>query len=392
MPELAIVGGGLASARAVKAYREAGGAGDVLLVSRDSVIPYHRPPLSKRYLRGEAEREDTLVEDQGFYDEHEVEVRLETAVAALHAARKELALEDGERVPYRRLLIATGATPRRLDVPGADRDGVFTLRTLDDSTRIRDAARGSERAVVVGAGFIGMEIAASLTQLGVQATLVHRGDGLFESLGSPELSRHLVDLYRERGVELVLSDEVAEFRGNGRVSAAVTKAGRELGADLAVAGVGVTPNVEFLAGSGLELDNGIVVDDGFAASLPDVYAAGDVANFYDPVFDRRRRIEHWSNANYQGSQVGKVLAGEPGRYDVVSSFFTEVFGLSLKVFGDTTRTDERVSQGAFAEGAAVDWCLEEGRLVGAVLTGQDEESENRIKALIRARASAAELA
>jgi 3-phenylpropionate/trans-cinnamate dioxygenase ferredoxin reductase subunit len=383
---LVVVGGGLTSARAVKSYREAGGEGEVVLLSADAAVPYHRPPLSKRYLRGEAEREDTYVEQPGFYAEHGIDLRLETWVAALDTDARELELEGGERLAYERLLVASGAFPRRLDVPGADLEGVHTLRRLDDSTGIREAARNADTAVVVGAGFIGTEVAASLRALGVDVALVHRGDALFELLRSPEVSAHFDALYRRNGVELVFGDELAELRGDGRVTAAVTAGGRELPADLVVTGVGVVPSVAWLEASGVELDDGVVVNERFETNAPAVWAAGDVANFYDPVFDRRRRIEHWSNANYQGAEVGKVLAGAGGGYDVVSTFFTEVFGTTVRVLGDTTRAGAPVLRdGVGEDGTALGLYAEEGRLVGAVAIGQDDETVERLKEQIRDR-------
>lgn len=384
--ELVIIGGGLASARAIKSYREAGGAGRVALVSKDNVVPYHRPPLSKRYLRGETDREGTLVEPEEFYGEHDVELLLGRTAERVLPDERRVDLDDGDGLRYEKLLLATGAWPRMLDVPGADLEGVFTLRTLDDSTRIREAAREAERAVAVGGSFIGMETAASMRALGVEVTLVEVSGALFPILEAPDLSRQLADLYRENGVELVLGDSVAAFRGNGRLEAVETKGGRTIPADLAVVGIGVVPETAFLEGSGIEVDNGVVVDESFRTGVPGVWAAGDVAGFVDPVFDRRRRIEHWSNSNYQGTEVGKALAGQDGRYDVVSTFFTEVFGVTIKVFGDSSRAELRTFEGSLADGKALGLYLEDGRIAGAVLSGQGEATEEELKRFIRERA------
>jgi NADPH-dependent 2,4-dienoyl-CoA reductase/sulfur reductase-like enzyme len=384
--ELVIVGGGLASARAIKAFREGGGDGKVTLLSRDTVVPYHRPPLSKKFLRGESEAEDALVEDEAFYREHDVDVRLETHVTGVRIDERLVDVE-GSTLPYERLLIATGAWPRRLDVLGGEREGVFVLRTLDDSRQIREAARDARQAVVVGAGFIGMEVAASLSQLGVEVTLIHRGKGLFEILRARQLAQYLTDLYGRNGVALVLGDEVSEFAGHDRVDSVRTKLGNVYQADLAVIGIGVTPNTDWLAESGLELDDGVVVNDRFETGKPDVYAVGDVARFFDPIFDRHRRIEHWSNANYQGTQVGKLLAGDDVRYDIVSTFFSEVFGVTFKVFGDIDRFDDIVFRGSLEDGNAIGFYLAGRRLVACLLVGQDEETENRLKELIAAHAT-----
>jgi 3-phenylpropionate/trans-cinnamate dioxygenase ferredoxin reductase component len=381
--ELLIVGGGLATARAIKSYREAGGEGRIALVSADNRVPYHRPPLSKRFLRGESTAEDAQVEPESFYAENDVELLLETRVARVDPGAREVELEGGRSISWAKLLLATGAWPQRLDAPGADRDGVLYLRTVDSSSRIKAAARDGARAVVVGAGFIGMEVAASLTQLGVEVTLVHHGEGLYDQFGVPELARQLVDVYRERGVEVVLEDEVVRFDGDGRFTGVVTRRGRTFTADFAVVGIGVAPVTSLLEGSGLEVDDGIVVDERFRTRAERVYAAGDVARFRDPVFDRIRRIEHWSNANYQGTEVGKVLAGVDAPYDTVSTFFTEVFGNTLKVFGDSTLADDHVLEGSVADGKLLALYLGEGKLVGALLLGQEEETENRLKELLR---------
>jgi NADPH-dependent 2,4-dienoyl-CoA reductase/sulfur reductase-like enzyme len=234
-----------------------------------------------------------------------------------------------------------------------------------------------------------MEVAASLRQLDVDVTLVHQGSGLFEQLGSERLSADLVELYRARGVELLLEEQVASFAGEGALAAVETRSGRRVDADLAVVGIGVVPNVSFLDGSGLELENGVVVGERLETSAAGVWAAGDIANFFDPLFDRRRRIEHWSHANHTGELAGRILAGDDARYEIVSSFFSEVFGTTLRVFGDVTRFDEAREEGSLADGLVVGYG-EGGRLVGALAVGQSEETEARLKELIGARAAPAD--
>jgi 3-phenylpropionate/trans-cinnamate dioxygenase ferredoxin reductase subunit len=383
--KLVIAGGGLAATRAIKSYREAGGEGRIALVAREPTLPYHRPPLSKRYLRGETE-EIPHVEDRGFYREHDVGVLLGTSVTGLDAATRRVTIDGGGALAYERLLIATGATPRRLDVPGADFEGVYTLRTVADSAAIRDAAGAAERAVVVGGGFVGMEVAASLRQLGVAVTLIHLGRGLFDQLGSRELSAGLASLYRTNGVEVLLGEEVSSFDGRSRVEAVTTRSGRRVETDLAVVGAGVVPAVEFLRGTGVALANGVVVNERFEASVPGVYAVGDVANFFDPLYGRHRRIEHWSNASYQGIEAGKALAGREGRYDTASTFFSEFFDVRLKVFGDVGRFDERDTTGSLAARDLVVTYGDDGRLVGALTIGQSDETEARLKELVAAGA------
>jgi NADPH-dependent 2,4-dienoyl-CoA reductase/sulfur reductase-like enzyme len=383
--ELVIVGGGLASARAIKSYREEGGAGRILLVSKDSVLPYHRPPLSKRYLRGETEAVDALVEPANFYVDNDVEVLLETAVARVDSRERAVEIDNGLRHRYRKLLIASGARARRLDSPGANLPGVFSLRSLSDSTVIREAANQAREALVVGGGFIGMEVAASLRHFGLEVTLINRASGLFQALEAPELEGEVAIFFADHDVNLLLPDQVAAFCGRSHVDSIETEIGKRLAIDFVVAGIGAEPVVDFLAGSGVKLDNGVVVGERFETSVPGIYAAGDVANFYDSLFNRRRRIEHWSNANYQGDQVGRILAGGEGGYDTVSTFFSEIFGLTLKVFGDLSGHSELVVRGSLSDGNLLGFYLQQGRLVATLAVGQEKQTEEELQLLIKQR-------
>ena len=386
-----IIGGGLAAARAVKSYREEGGTDPIRLLSSDSAYPYFRPPLSKRYMRGEIDADDTLVEAPAFYEQHDCTVELETTVASVRD--HDVELDTGDLVPFERLVLASGSSPRQLEAPGADLDGVHTLRTLADATEIRERAAQSKRALVTGPNFIGLETTASLTQRGVDVTLVVRGDQLFPALAVPAFSRFLDDLYREHGVELLYKDEVAEVTGeDGRIAAVRTKGGEEREAGLLIAGIGVTPNTAFLEGAGLEIDDGVLVNERFESSRPDVWAIGDVARFFDPVYGHPRRIEHASNASYQGTELGKVLAGTGSGYDQVSLFFSEVFGAGIRFLGDHTGHDALVEHGDFHDGNAVTLHTAGGRIVSALAMGQEDEVLERLKELIRAKAPAGEFA
>jgi NADPH-dependent 2,4-dienoyl-CoA reductase/sulfur reductase-like enzyme len=380
--ELVIAGGGLTAGRAIKFYRESGGDGPIALASKERDLPYHRPALSKRYLRGET-ADAPFAEDADFYRDHEVEMLLETTATAVDTQARTLTTDAGT-FQYDKLLIATGATPRRLAVPGANLEGIYALRTLRDSEAIRAAARSAEHAVVVGGGFIGMEVAASLRQLGLTVTLIHHGRGLFDQFGSDALSEELAALYRGHGVELLFEEEVAGFGNNDqrRLSYVETTSGLCVEAELAVVGVGVVPNVDFLTDSGLTLTDGVLVDQRFQTQAPRVFAAGDVANFFDPLYGRQRRIEHWSNANYQGTEAGKVLAGSGAGYDTVSSFFSEIFGVTLKVFGDLSRFDEQTTEGSLTSGTLLITYGDGGRLVGALTVGASDELEVVLKGLI----------
>src|SRR4051794_23902114 len=276
---IVIVGGGLAAARVARAYRDAGGGDPVTIVSSDTDPPYNRPPLSKGFLRGEIEEEGVFVEPQGTYAELGVDLRLRSEVTAVRPADRSVEIDDGGALSYDRLVLASGSLPRALGTPGEDLEGVHTYRTLRDARAVRAAAGTASSALVIGGGFIGMETTASLRRRGLAVTQIDLADGLYASLQAPPLSRSLERLYRERGVEVILEDVVAEFRGSGgALTGAVTRGGREIEATLAIVGVGVQPSTAFLQGSGVELDKGtIVVDERFATSVPGIWAVGDIA-------------------------------------------------------------------------------------------------------------------
>jgi len=341
---IAIVGGGLAAAKLVESYREAGGTDELVVWSQDPRGPYHRPGLSKRVLRGEAGPESVLIDIKD---------------------AAELRFERLEQLPEAEtVVIATGARPRQLG-------DALQLRTLDDSLELRRRAEDARTATVVGGGFIGCEVTASLTQLGVQVTQIVREPYVFAPLQCPPLSESLHETYRAHGVDLRLeASDIPE-------------------ADMVVAGIGVEPNVELAREAGLEVRSGVVVDERFATSRPGIYAIGDVAEFFDPVFGRHRRIEHWSNSAYHGTTLGKILAGdEEARYDIVSAFFSEEFGKSFKALGDTTGHDDTALEGDFGEGQAVYRFRRNGGTVAAVLIGLDEDAETALKDEIRAGAAA----
>jgi NTE family protein len=388
---IVVIGGGLATASFVTSYREAGGEEVVTILSADDRPPYHRPPLSKGFLRGDVEDEaETYVQEPKYYEENVVELRLEAEVTALDTEAQEVELAAGERIPYGKLVLASGATPRRLPLAGMDLVGVHTYRTLADATAVREAAGEAHKALVVGGSFIGSEVAASLRLRGLDVTLVEMGDRLMPALGSEELSGQLAELYREHGVELLLEDSIEELRSNGRLlTGATTAAGHEVEAYLAIVGVGVQPNVSFLDPGQIELDDGVVVDERFRTSVEGIYAIGDVARFPDVVFGHPRRIEHWSNANAQGAHLGKLLAGARAPYDEISVFFTQLFDVKLQVLGDLDGgVDDVLLVGSLAEGRLVGLHRRGGNVVGAVLHGQPADVVEQAKAILRAQPEA----
>jgi NTE family protein len=382
---IVIVGGGRAAASLADAYREAGGEALVTILSDDTHPPYNRPPLSKFVVRGEMPPEDALVHPAGEYEERLVDLRLEARVEKVDTDAHTVTLASGESVPYGTLVIASGATPRMLPIPGSDLPAVHTFRTLTDATTVASEAADARKALVVGGSFIGAEVATSLRMIGLEVTLVELGDRLMPALGSPELSAEIADLYREQGVELLLGEQIEEFKANGRMLVgARTASGRDIEAFVAVVGVGVRPATGFLEGSGIELDDGIVVDDHFRASVADVYAIGDVARFHDTVVGRPRRIEHWSAAHNQGSHLGRNLAGKSTPYAEVATFFTKLFDLQLQVLGDPDGgVDEVVLRGSIADRSLLGLYLRDERLVGAVVVGQNADVVDELKTLLR---------
>jgi 3-phenylpropionate/trans-cinnamate dioxygenase ferredoxin reductase component len=386
---IVIVGGGLAAARVARAFRDAGGEGSVTMLSADVDPPYNRPPLSKGFLRGELDADAVFVEPAEAYAELEIDLRLGCTVAGIAPSERTVTLADGGSLSYDRLVLASGSLPRALGTPGETLEGVHTYRTLRDASAVRSAAESASSALVIGGGFIGMETTASLRRRGLAVTQVDLADDLYASLQAPELSKSLERLYRERGVEVILGDVVAEFRGTGgKLTGAVTKAGHEIEAELAIIGVGVQPSTGYLEGSGVELEHGtVLVDERFATSVPDIWAVGDIANFHDPVFGHRRLIQHWTNANHQGDRLGRLLAGQDTPYDQVAFFFSEVFGTKIGLLGDLEGGhDELVMRGSLEEGALIGWYLRDGRLAAALIVGQTPDVQNELNRLLRAQA------
>jgi 3-phenylpropionate/trans-cinnamate dioxygenase ferredoxin reductase subunit len=384
---IVVVGGGLSAARLATEYRAAGGEAPVTILSNEQDPPYHRPPLTKGFLRGEVERDGTYVQPPEEYEDEVVELRLETTVERIDPDAHLVVLEGGEEVPYATLVVATGARPRPLPLPGADLVGVHTYRFLPDAASVRAAADEAHSAIVVGGSFIGAESAASLRLRGLVVTLIEMGPRLMPQLGSQEVSDELAELYREQGIEVLLETELAELTGNGKLlTGARTKDGATIEGYLAIVGIGVVPNVELAKDAGAELDDGIVVDERFRSSLPDVYAIGDVARYPDSTSGRLRRIEHWSSANAQGGHLGRQLAGSKDPYQELPVFFTQLFDKKLQVIGDPESATESIVRGSLADGRLVGFHLaDDGRLVGAVVHGESADVVEELKSLVRER-------
>jgi len=341
---IVIVGASLSGGTAAASLREGGFDGEIHLLGEESHLPYNRPPLSKGYLRGEERFADQLVHPEGTYAERDITLRLGRRAIGIDPQRKIVRLNGGEEIPYDRLLVTTGGRNRSLSVPGADLQGIFQLRTVEDCDRIRAAARPGSHAVVIGLGFIGSEVTASLRQLGVEVVAVEGHPVPLARVLGKEVGAVLADIHREKGVELILEDSVAAFEGAGTVERVRTKKGRMLECGLVIAGIGIAPNSELLAAAGAAVDNGVLVDERCRTSLPDVYAAGDVANHLHPIFGRLR-VEHWNNGQHQGRAAARSMLGVAEPYAYVHSFWSDQYEHVIEYVGFAEDWDRLVFRG-----------------------------------------------
>ncbi|MFG1352280.1 FAD-dependent oxidoreductase [Xanthobacter autotrophicus] len=347
-----LVGGGLASAVAAQTLRAEGATGSIVILSAEDVPPYHHPPLSKHLLTGTEDEAGIFVHPEGFYGEHRIELALGARVVGVDTAKQTVTTARGEEIGYGQLLIATGAAPKRLQVPGASLPGVFSLRRKTDADAIRAALVQAKYAVVLGGSFLGMEIAMSLLDAGLKVTIIEQGPVLLRHLEAPDLSSYFERYAEGRGASVILNDTAAALNGRERVQEVETAAGRHVACDLVVVSIGVAPATNFLAGSSIALEGGyVVVDALLRTSAPNVFAAGDVTTFYDPVFARRRHIEHWDNAVKQGRLAARNMMGRRLRYDEVSYFFCEVGDIGFNVLGATEEADAWVARGALDQGS-----------------------------------------
>jgi 3-phenylpropionate/trans-cinnamate dioxygenase ferredoxin reductase subunit len=394
MRRIVIVGASLAGATAASTLRDEGFDGEIRLIGAEPQLPYNRPPLSKGYLRQEDSFDAQLVKPAGYYTEHRIELTLGVRATSIDAKQKLVELETGEHVAYDRLLVTTGGRNRTLSVPGADLDGVFQLRTVEDCDRIRAVVRRGRRAVVMGLGFIGSEVSASLRQLGVEVAAVEGARVPLARVVGEEVGQVLTGIHREKGVELILEDSVAAFEGSARVERVRTKKGRVVECEMVVAGIGIVPNTELLGAAGAQVDNGVLVDERCCTSLPDVFAAGDVTNHLHPIFGRLR-VEHWNNGYQQGRAAARSLLGGAQPYDYIHSFWSDQYEHTIEYVGFATSWDRLVFRGRPESRTFLGFYLKDGILRAAVGLNrggdpEDPKGDAELKAaveLIRNRAA-----
>ena len=380
MPTFVIAGASLAGAKAAETLRDEGFDGEIVLLGAESELPYERPPLSKGYLLGNDERDSFTVHPLDWYDEHDVDLRLAVTVTGIDRASSAVVTSDGSIVSYDKLLLTTGASPRRLSFPGSDRDEVLYLRTVADSERLREAFQQGPRVVVAGAGWIGLETTAAARSYGCPVTVLEPQPGALHDQLGPEVGSVFADLHRSHGVAFRFGEVAEEFRP-GLV---ITSAGAEVPADLFVVGIGAAPNDQLAAAAGLEVSNGVLTDEALRSTDPDIFAAGDVANSFNPLLGRRVRVEHWANALNGGPVAARSMLGQPVVYDAVPYFYSDQYDLGMECAGLPTpgSYDEVAFRGDRAGGEFIAFWLKDDKVVAGMNVNVWDVNDD-IQSLIR---------
>lgn len=379
-----IVGASLAGAKAAETLREEGYKGRVVLIGAEPERPYERPPLSKDYLRGEAGREKVYVHDEGFYAEHDIELRMGRTAVSLDTSGQEVTLDDGERLAYDRLLLATGAEPRRLSIAGGELGGVHYLRTVRDCDPLRERLDRGGAVVVIGAGWIGAEVAASARQRGLQVSVVEPAAVPLERVLGAEVGAIYRDIHVDHGVQMLLGTGVEALEGDAVVERVRTSDGQALECDFVVVGVGVQPRMGLAEQAGLAVDNGIVVDEHLQTSAPGVFAAGDVANAFHPFYGEHVRVEHWANALNQGPVAARNMLASADAYDRLPYFFSDQYDVGMEYAGFARTWDRVVFRGDPASREFIAFWMLEDRVVAGMNVNIWDVTET-IEQLIRSR-------
>ncbi|HEX8971842.1 NAD(P)/FAD-dependent oxidoreductase [Oryzihumus sp.] len=380
-----IVGASLAGAKAAETLREEGFDGRVVLLGEETERPYERPELSKGFLLGKKEADKLYVHPADFYAGHDIELRTSTTVTALDPGAHEVVLDDGERLGYDRLLLATGASPRRFPVAGADLPGVVYLRRMGQSADLRTAIQGASRVVVVGAGWIGSEVAACARMLGAEVSVVAPEAVPLERVLGPEVGAVYRDLHADKGVDLHLSTGVDRIEGTDAATGVRTSDGTLVEGDLVVVGIGAAPRDELARAAGLEVDNGVLTDEQLRTSDPDIYAAGDVANAMNPFYGKRIRIEHWANALNQGPAAARNMLGAGTAYSRVPYFYSDQYDFGMEYNGYATEWDRIVFRGDPASREFLAFWVRDGQVLAGMNANIWDQADG-IKALVRSGA------
>ena len=385
-PTFAIVGASLTGGTAAATLRQDGFDGDVILIGEEPHFPYERPPLSKQYLRGEMPFENALVRPVGFYEENGINTRFGVAATRVDPVERKVELTTGGSVHYDKLLIATGVRNRRLPIPGPGLQNVFDLRSITDANALRAEIVSGRKAAVIGMGFIGCEVAASLRQKGVDVVCIDPSPTPLLRVLGEQVGQVMSTIHADHGVKMVFEDVVTRFEGDRRVERVITKRDRRVDCDFAVVGVGVEPVIEFIAESGVRTNNGILVDEYCRTNVPDIYAAGDVANHYHPVFQQRMRVEHWQNAMQQGANAARSMLGTARPYDAVHWFWSDQYDANLQYAGFHQDGDQPVIRGSLEARNFIAFYLSQGHIDAVVALNRGKDVR-RVMPLIKARAT-----
>jgi 3-phenylpropionate/trans-cinnamate dioxygenase ferredoxin reductase subunit len=362
---MVIVGGGKAGGTAAATLRDEGFGGQVVIIGREPGIPFGRPPLSKTYLRSEEDLEGWYVKPADWYEAHDVELRTGSSVVAVDTAAHSLVLDSGEELEYQKVLLTTGGQNRRLGIPGAELPGIYYLRTVAECDAIKHEAVAGRRAVVVGMGFVGAEVAASLTQLGVSVTAIYPGTNPLERVLGTEIGALIGAIHRSKGVTLLAGPQVTAFEGAERLEAVVTDDGGRVACDFAFVGIGMAPDVSAVASSSVAQENGVLVDELCRTSATDVYAAGDVANHLHPVLGRIR-VEHYNSAEHHGAAAARAMLGSATPFDYIHNFWSDQYEHTLQYVGHAEKWDDFVVRGSLQERKLVGFYLLAGVVRAAV--------------------------
>lgn len=379
-----IVGASLAGAKAAEELREGGFDGRLVLIGSESERPYERPPLSKDYLQGKSEREKAYVHEAGFYEEQNIELRTGTTVEAIDPQASRVRLAGGEEIGFDRLLLSTGADVRRLNAPGADLDGIYYLRSLEDSDALRERIRQGGHLAVIGSGWIGSEVAASARQMGAEVTVIDMVNLPNEKVFGREVGEFYRDVHASHGVNLLLGQGVEALEGDGSVSRVRTTEGNTVDCDFVAVGVGVAPRTGLAERAGLDVDGGVLVDESLRTSAEHVFAAGDVVSHAHPFYGQRIHVEHWANALNQGPAAARGMLGHRSPYERLPYFFSDQYDVGMEYTGYAADSDQVVLRGSRDDGAFLAFWLADGRVVAGMNVNIWDVTEP-IQALIRSR-------
>jgi NADPH-dependent 2,4-dienoyl-CoA reductase/sulfur reductase-like enzyme len=382
-----IVGGGVAGGHAVFEIRKHDKSGTILVVNEEDQFPYDRPPLSKEYLAGKKKKRELFFRADSYYPRKKAEVLREHRVKSIDVLHRNITLDDGGEIPYKSLLLATGGRVRRLEVPGSELDGIYYLRTLQNCDLIRKAASDSRKVVIVGGGFIGCEVASTLRSKGLKVTLIEMSSHLLSASIDEETSEWIREYHSKKGVDVLTNASVSGFIGkNGRVNWVELKDGKVIPAEFVVVGIGIIPNTELAENAGLKVDKGLVVDEYLRTSVHNIYAAGDIARFYSPIFKRYLRVEHVDVAQRQGTTAGANMTGQKKAFDELPYFFSNQLDLEINAYGDLSQHTTVVRRGQMdAKTGFIQFYFDGPTLNGILCVNADWNGIERAKTLILMR-------